>query len=87
MQSDKYCPRCGKQNTIILSDMLGTPFTLENKPGIPQRDSLYAGISFDKGPKLLFSPGICDDCGRWFAIFGIAPDDYESPGRKHDILY
>lgn len=31
----KYCPKCGKQNTMVLSDMEGEPFTLENKLGIP----------------------------------------------------
>jgi len=74
MQSSKYCPKCGKQNTILLSDNLGPPFTLENKPSIPRQDTLHAGIHYhETGP--LFSPGICDDCGAWFAIFGVPPDD------------
>jgi len=74
MQSTKFCPKCGKQNTIILSNNLGESFTLENRPSIPQRDSLHAGIKYDtKTP--LFSPGICEDCDAWFAIFGLPPDD------------
>ena len=82
MQADKFCPRCGKQNTIILSDTLGEPFTLDNKPDLPRGDSLHAGIKFDEG-QLLFSPCICGDCEEWFAIFGIAPDDYASYGDSH----
>ena len=74
MQSTKFCPKCGKQNTILLSDTLGEPFTLENRPSIPRGDALHAAIRYGPGP--LFSPGICDDCGAWFAIFGIPPDDY-----------
>lgn len=76
MQSSKYCPKCGKQNTIILSSNLGKPFTLENGPSLPNRDALHAGINYD-GPSPLFSPGICDDCGSWFAIFGLPPDSEE----------
>ena len=75
MQSKKFCPKCGKQNTIILSNNLGEPFTLENLPDIPQRDSLHAGIKYNTVTPL-FSPGICEDCDAWFAIFGIPPDDY-----------
>ncbi len=75
MQSTKFCPKCGKQNTIILSDTLGKPFTLDNRPSIPRGDSLHAAIHFEEtGP--FFSPGICEDCGAWFAIFGIPPKDY-----------
>lgn len=75
MQSTKFCPKCGGQNTILLSDTLGKPFTLDNQPSIPRGDSLHAAIKFhETGP--LFSPGICEDCGAWFAIFGIPPDDY-----------
>ena len=77
MQSSKFCPKCGKQNTIILSDNLGEPFTKKNKPSVPRGDALYAGINYDDAPPLLLSPGICDDCGEWFAIHGI--------GKKEDI--
>lgn len=81
MQSTKFCPKCGKQNTILLSDTLGKPFTLDNKPSVPRRDSLHAGIRYH-GTGPLFSPGICDDCGAWFAIFGIPPDDYVSSEER-----
>jgi hypothetical protein len=81
MQSAKFCPKCGKQNTIILSDVLGIPFTLENKPSIPRGDSLHAAIHLEEtGP--LFSPGICDECGARFAIFGIPPEDYVPSENK-----
>lgn len=60
MQSNKFCPRCGKQNTIILSDTLGMLFTLDNKPDIPRGDALHTDMQFDVGPELLLSPGICD---------------------------
>lgn len=72
----KYCPRCGKQNTMVLSNMEGAPFTLENNPSIPRGDALYAAID-ESGPSVLFSPCYCLDCSGWFAVLGIAPDDYK----------
>ena len=74
---NRYCPKCGKQNTMMLTDVEPDPFKLENKPSVPRGDALHAGISFS-GPAPLFCPCICLDCDAWFAIFGWPPKGSES---------
>ncbi|HEV2192544.1 MAG TPA: hypothetical protein VGR54_02870 [Nitrosopumilaceae archaeon] len=71
----KYCPKCGKQNTMIFSDMEGEPFTLENQPSIPRGDYMHAGIDTSVTP--LFSTCLCFDCDTWFGVFGLPPKGYE----------
>lgn len=73
----RYCPKCGQQNTMMLTDVEPEPFKLENKPSIPRGDALHAGISYS-GPVPLFCPCICLDCNAWFAIFGLPPNDSDS---------
>jgi len=76
MYSEKFCPKCGKQDNMRFADVEADPFKLENKPSLPRGDSLHAGIS-TLGPSPLFIPYLCSNCDTWFAIFGLPPKDSE----------
>jgi len=73
----KYCPKCGNQNTKVLSDVEWQPFTPENNPSIPRGDALYAGIDTSITP--LFIPCLCFDCSTLFAIFGLPTEVHNTP--------
>lgn len=72
MMSRKFCAHCCKKNTIRLADVEPELFGLKNRPNIPRGDALHAGIR-TSGNSPLFIPYLCEDCGKWFAIFGLPP--------------
>lgn len=75
MQTDKICPKCGRDDNMMMANKLGCLFTKKNLPGIPAADALHAGIVYNKiTPSLI--PFICGNkgCGIWFAIFSLSEE-------------
>ena len=71
--TDKICPKCGSDDTMMIADKLGKLFEKKSMMGIVAPDALTADIHWStEGVPLV--PFICDSCNIWFAIFTV-PDE------------
>ena len=73
MMTDKICPKCGNDDTMMMANKLGELFEKGSTPDIPAPDALTAGIHWSTGPTL--TPFICNGCGIWFAIFTLPEEE------------
>lgn len=71
--TDKICPKCGSDDTMMIADKLGKLFEKKSLMEIPAADALTAGIHYSDGPDLI--PFICNGCGIWFAIFTLPEEE------------
>ncbi len=73
MMTDKICPKCASEDTMMIADKLGELFEKKSLMAIAAPDALTADIHYSDGPN--FIPFICDGCGIWFGIFTMPEEE------------